>query len=131
MKCLGLHNKPKAEVHLEHMLTGGGGGGSRRRGGEAVGEGGWGGGGGGGEEAAAAAPYVISSRLLIPSATSTPTQAVIRAFRVIIGPAEYQDIASQIVTDQPQWNQPILWPHIPVCVIHLKLECEDISQLTA
>jgi hypothetical protein len=22
MKCLGLHNKPTAEVHLGHMLTG-------------------------------------------------------------------------------------------------------------
>jgi hypothetical protein len=22
MECLGLHNKPKAEVHLGHMLTG-------------------------------------------------------------------------------------------------------------
>jgi hypothetical protein len=22
MKCLGLHNKPMAEVHLGHMLTG-------------------------------------------------------------------------------------------------------------
>jgi hypothetical protein len=22
MKCLGLHNKPAAEVHLGHMLTG-------------------------------------------------------------------------------------------------------------
>jgi hypothetical protein len=22
MECLGLHNKPKAEVHLEHKLTG-------------------------------------------------------------------------------------------------------------
>jgi hypothetical protein len=22
MECLGLHNKPKAEVHPEHLLTG-------------------------------------------------------------------------------------------------------------
>jgi hypothetical protein len=22
MECLGLHNKPKAEVHLRHLLTG-------------------------------------------------------------------------------------------------------------
>jgi hypothetical protein len=40
MECLGLHNKPKAEMHLGHLLTGP----------KEEEEGGGGGGGGGGEE---------------------------------------------------------------------------------
>jgi hypothetical protein len=42
MECLGLHNKPKAEVNPEHLLTG-----PKEEGG---GRGGGGGGEGGGEE---------------------------------------------------------------------------------
>jgi hypothetical protein len=47
MECLGLHNTPKSEVHLERLLTGPREGG---RGGGGDGGKGEGGGGGGGEE---------------------------------------------------------------------------------